>query len=122
MTTEDAYFFDTYAVLEVIKGSANYRPYFNCGVILTKLNLFEVCHAFIRIGEREKALFYMKQYEQFVVDFDENDILMAAVLKSQNRNLSMTDCIGYIVSVKSKSKFLTGDKEFSNMPNVEFVK
>ena len=34
----------------------------------------------------------------------------------------MTDCIGYIMAKKLNIKFLTGDKEFENFLNVEFVK
>ena len=40
----------------------------------------------------------------------------------KKRNVSMTDCIGYILSKQLGIKFLTGDKEFENFPNVEFVK
>ncbi|MBI2660858.1 hypothetical protein HYX09_01165, partial [Candidatus Woesearchaeota archaeon] len=43
-------------------------------------------------------------------------------LKMKKRNISMTDCIGYVISGKLKVKFLTGDKEFEHLPNVEFVK
>ena len=34
----------------------------------------------------------------------------------------MTDCIGYILAKNIGIKFLTGDKEFENLDNVEFVK
>ncbi len=34
----------------------------------------------------------------------------------------MTDCIGYIFAKQLGIKFLTGDKEFENLDNVEFVK
>lgn len=33
----------------------------------------------------------------------------------------MTDCVGYVVSQRLGMKFLTGDKEFRGLPNVEFV-
>ena len=34
----------------------------------------------------------------------------------------MTDCVGYVVAKRVGVKFLTGDREFKDMPNVEFVK
>ena len=37
-------------------------------------------------------------------------------------NLSYVDYIGYILAKQRNVKFLTGDKEFENMDNVEFVK
>lgn len=40
----------------------------------------------------------------------------------KDRNVSMTDCISYIMSKKLGIKFLTGDKEFEKLDNVEFVK
>ena len=38
------------------------------------------------------------------------------------RKLSMTDCIGYMMAKQWGIKFLTGDKEFEDMENVEYVK
>ena len=38
------------------------------------------------------------------------------------RNVSMTDCVGYILAKQLGIKFLTGDKEFEHLDNVEFVK
>ena len=38
------------------------------------------------------------------------------------KDISMTDCIGYFLAKSLGIKFLTGDKEFENMKDVEFVK
>ena len=43
-------------------------------------------------------------------------------LLNKSRKLSYADCIGYIIARRYGLKFLTGDKQFSDMPNVEFVK
>ena len=40
----------------------------------------------------------------------------------KKRRLSYADCIGYIYAKRHGMKFLTGDKEFENLPGVEFVK
>ena len=63
-------------------------------------------------------------YYKFAIDFDEEVIKQAAKMKYvlNNRKLSMADCIGYIVSKQLGIKFLTGDKEFADMKDVEFVK
>jgi len=42
--------------------------------------------------------------------------------KNKKRNLSYTDCIGYVYATENDLIFLTGDKEFENLENVEFVK
>lgn len=122
MTIKETYFFDTYAILEIINGTKSYEPYINSGVILTKLNLFELFCSLLKLHTKEKAIYYLQQYSQFVVDFDEHDIEAAAEVKLKNKSLSMTDCIGYIVALKNNVKFLTGDKGFKDVPNVEFAK
>ena len=43
-------------------------------------------------------------------------------VEHKKQNLSMTDCISYIMSKNLGIKFLTGDKQFQNLENVEFVK
>lgn len=120
----DIFFFDSYAVIELINGNPNYKKYINSGILLTKLNLFEIYYSFLRdFGEKEADKFIEKYYP-FIIDFDEFIIKEAAKFKLQNRkrNLSMTDCIGYIMAQKIEIKFLTGDREFENLENVEFVK
>jgi len=43
MTEEtEGYFFDTYAILEVISGNKSYDKYIDEPVVLTKLNIFEL--------------------------------------------------------------------------------
>lgn len=34
----------------------------------------------------------------------------------------MVDCIGYVYAKENGLRFVTGDKEFEGMENVEFVK
>lgn len=64
------------------------------------------------------------KYKETVVDVHDNVIREAALLRYQykKRRLSMTDCVGYCTAKKLGVKFLTGDKEFEDMENVEFVK
>ena len=75
------------------------------------------------LGE-ETADVILEKYYEFVTDFDQDIIKEAAKLRiiMKKRNVSMTDCIGYILSKQLGIKFLTGDKEFENIENVEFVK
>ena len=42
--------------------------------------------------------------------------------EKKKKNMSYTDCIGYVYAKKHGMKFLTGDKEFAHLENVEFVK
>ena len=43
-------------------------------------------------------------------------------LKLKHKNLSIPDSIGYITAKRLGIKFLTGDEDFRNFENVEFIK
>jgi len=123
-TEEDYFFFDSYAFFEILKGNPSYEKYKKGLIVTTKLNLFELYLGLLRDLDEETAEKYFDKYYLFIKDFDENVIKQAAKLKNKlnKRDLSMTDCIGYIFAKQLGIKFLTGDKEFQDMDNVEFVK
>lgn len=120
----DVFFFDSYALIEIILGNLNYKPYTKSRIVTMKLNIFEVYHGLMRdIGEKEAEKF-LEEYYPFIIDFNEEDIRNAAKLKIQfkKKKLSMTDCIGFVLAKRMRIKFLTGDKGFEDFDNVEFVK
>ncbi len=119
----DVLFFDSYALFEIIKGNPDYEKYKKVNILLTKLNLFEIYYGFLKEDNKEIALTLLNRYNEFVTDFDTEIIENAAKLKLmyKKRKLSMTDCIGYTLANKFKVKFLTGDMQFKDLPNVEFV-
>ena len=43
-------------------------------------------------------------------------------LRKQGKKISYVDAIGYQTALESGTKFLTGDKEFEELENVEYVK
>lgn len=121
---DKAYFFDTYAVIETLKGNLNYLKYRNCNAVVSKLNIFEIYYYYLREFGKEYANKVVDIYYNSIIEFNQEIIKEAAKFKLENkkRNLSMADCIGYITALKLKIKYLTGDKEFINLVNVEFVK
>lgn len=120
----EVYFFDSYAIIEILNGNENYKKYENCAVIITKLNLFEVFYSLLRNVDNEKADFFIDNYYDLTIDFNKNIIKKAAEfrLEHKKRKLSMTDCIGYVLALEFGVRFLTGDEEFKDMENVEYVK
>jgi len=118
------YFFDTYAIAEIINGNSNYARFSLEPVIITIFNLAEVYWISINhYSEQEADEIYLR-YSGCVVDISE-DVLKEAIKfrkKHKSKNLSYTDCIGYIYALKNSLIFLTGDKEFKDLNNVEFVK
>ena len=122
--TDETYFFDSYALVEIILGNLNYKPYIKSMVLTTKLNIFEVYHGLLRDAGEKEAENFLEQYYPLTIDFNEEDIKKAAQLRIEHkkRNLSMADCIGFALAKRFGIKFLTGDKEFKDFDNVEFVK
>lgn len=121
-------FADTYALIELLKGNPNYENYSQAHLIATEFNIFELTYALVRdFGHDEAAnVIDSIRSEIEVIPTDDSDYLNASVFrKSANKTgmkLSLVDSLGYSDSKKLGIRFLTGDKEFSKMENVEYVK
>ena len=120
-----SFFFDTYAFFELFKGNPAYKAYAREQAILTtKMNLFELHYHFL--GSRGKAIAdeIYDYYAQFAVEIDDAAIKLASSFRTlhKKRNLSYIDCLGYSIAKMRKIPFLTGDKQFRDLENVEFVK
>ena len=121
-----SYFFDTYALVEFTGGNKNYVNLFKEGGITTKLNLMELYYQLLRkVGKKIAEKVYAR-FIANVVDFDDETIKEAMEfrlkMRQKDKDFSYVDAIGYIVAKKNRVKFLTGDKEFRGLKNVEFVK
>ncbi|MBI2652554.1 PIN domain-containing protein [Candidatus Woesearchaeota archaeon] len=117
------YFFDTYALVEIIKNNPNYIKYFEEIITTSKFNLAELYFSLLRDLGEEKAKDGYSQFKDCAIELKDEIIFEAMKLKLQlkKKNLSYTDCIGYIWALKNNLRFLTGDKEFKDMANVEFA-
>ena len=121
---EENLFFDTYALIEIFNGNKNYERYKKVGAVTSYFHLYELYYNLKK--DHEEKIFYdfflfltglcvnlnfgwIKEAVEFKIKYKKND-------------LSYADCIGYIIAKNIGVKFLTGDKEFEDMENVEFVK
>lgn len=121
-TSKEVYFFDTYAMFEVLGGNPKYEKYFNCGIITTIFNLAEFNYNLKKERSKEEADELTKDYIDFVVEVEFDDITNAMNLKTEYKNLSIPDAIGYTIAKRYGVKFLTGDSDFENFKDVELVK
>ena len=121
---ELTYFFDTYALFEIVHGNKNYILYSNVALITTKLNLMELHYRLLDLYGKDYAEKAYNKFLQFVIEISDDIIKKANQFKliNKKRRLSYVDCIGYIIAKMNNVRFLTGDKEFENFENVEFVK
>lgn len=118
----ELYFFDTYAFFEIIRGNSDYKKYEEINVITTVFNLAELNYGLKKEKDEKSANEITEKYRTFLVEVTLDDVKEAMSLKIKNKQMSIPDVIGYTIAKKYNAKFLTGDKEFKNMPNVEFVK
>ncbi|MBI2670430.1 PIN domain-containing protein [Candidatus Woesearchaeota archaeon] len=116
------YFFDSYALVELIKINPSYIKYSEEIITITLFNLIELYYAVLRDFNETKAKAIFYRFKECIKEIDDEIIFEAIHLKLKNKNLSYADCIGYVYSLKNRLVFLTGDKEFKDMENVEFVK
>ena len=119
------FFYDSYAILEFINGNPNYSKYFiKHEGVTTLYNVMEVFYITLREEGEEKAkkiLNFMKSITIYP-SFDDVENSMKFRLIHKKKKLSYADCLGYTMANKNNIKFLTGDKEFKEITNVEFVK
>jgi|SRR3989344_688455 len=121
----NTFFFDTYAFYELIEGNESYKNYTkNIAIVTTKLNLMELYYGLIAKYDEKTANIFYDKLVQYCTVIDDDSIKSAMMFRliNKKKDLSYVDCIGYIIAKKRNIKFLTGDKEFENMENVEFVK
>lgn|SRR3989344_1641882 len=115
-------FFDTYAIIEIIRGNPKYKFYENSTVITTIFNLAELDYNLRKDLPQEKVDEIISIYKDYIVLATTDDLKSASNLKLKNKQMSLPDTIGYSVAKRYNIKFLTGDEAFKDLPNVEFVK
>jgi len=118
------YFFDTYAIIELIKGNPNYEFVKDKVIITGVMNVAETYYALLLENKEGFVDSIIKKLNIEIVDISQEIAIESAKLRYKNKKsfLSYIDCIGYILAKENNLIFLTGDKEFERMENVEFVK
>ena len=118
------YFFDTYAIIEIIKENKEYEIYKEEIITTSILNLGELYYFLLtRYGEEAADAWY-KKLENTPLPIGAQSIISAMKFRSQNKKLGLSfiDCVGYIIAKEHGLIFITGDNAFRNIENVKFVK
>ena len=119
------FFYDSYAIIEYLKDNPSFVQYFEKHTgVLTLLNMLEVYYSVLNESGKDKADTVLETLYQFVVEPTKETIKNAMVFRQHNKKLdvSYADCLGYAVAQERGIKFLTGDNQFRQLKNVEFVK
>jgi predicted nucleic acid-binding protein len=119
-----SYFLDTYAMIEIAKGNKKFEPYLDHDLHTSLYNLYEFYTILLRDFNETIAQEFFYQFKRHIVPIKDDHIFKASkfMLENSKKRLSYADCIGYIIARENGIKFLTGDKEFENLDNIEFVK
>ena len=122
-----SYYYDSYAIIEFLDKNQKYKDYFTEHQgILTALNLMEVSYSLQKHFGFKSTADILEPFLPSVVTFDLYDIDAAMklrlALKKKKLDISYVDALGYHLAKKHRVLFLTGDKHFEDLDNVELVK
>ena len=116
------FFFDTYALFEIVRGSPAYLPYVEALAATTIFNLAEFNYGLKKEIDSHAADLLTEKFSLYLMEVTVQDVQKAMSLKLKQKDLSIPDAVGYVVAQRLRVKFLTGDEDFKNLPDVEFVK
>lgn len=115
---------DTYALIEIYLGNEKFAEYLNVEFVINDLTLAEFYGVLMKEYGDGEAELWLKKLERYSIGVSRKILMEAIKFKYENRkrDVSFFDAVGYIFSLKNGYYFVTGDKEFENLPNVEFRK
>ena len=118
------YFFDTYAIIEIIRENKNYLKYKDEVLTTSVLNVGELFYFLLREYGEETAILWYKRLENITLPIDIEIIIKSMKFRAENkkRKLSFIDCVGYVLAKENNMIFITGDEDFENLDNVDIVK
>ena len=118
-------FWDSYAVIEFINGNPKFARFIHEPVTITIFNLSEIFWVALNVYDEKTALEIFDRYDKCVVNVNSGILKESIKFRKKvykDKKISYADAIGYIYALKNNLIFLTGDKEFEDLENVEFVK
>jgi predicted nucleic acid-binding protein len=121
-------FADTYALIEILKGSPNYERFSHEELITSEFNIFELTYAMCRDfskADTTNILLFVRSKIEVIIPGDQDYLNASEFRISSNKigkKLSLIDALGYACSNRLDVRFLTGDREFKDVENVLFIK
>ncbi|MEK6886815.1 MAG: PIN domain-containing protein [Nanoarchaeota archaeon] len=115
---------DTYALVEIYLGNEKFAQYLNVDFVINDFTLAEFYGVLLKEYGEDEAELWLKKLERYAVPINREILIRAIKFRYQHKkqNISFFDAVGYVFSIKNGYYFVTGDKEFQHLPNVEFKK
>ena len=108
---------------ELLERGTAFIPQINLWVFCLRFYKIEVCWWALTRYDKNLSDILLKSLSN-ASQISDDVIESALVFRNQHkkRNISFADAIGYSFARKNNLLFLTGDKEFKDLPGVKFVK
>lgn len=118
------YFLDTYALIEIAEGNPKYQQYLESYAVTLKDNLAELYYSLLKKYDDKTADFFLDKFSKISAELPISIIAKAMVFRHTHTKtrFSYIDCLGYVYALENNCLFLTGDKAFEGMENVELVR
>ncbi|MFT4343548.1 MAG: hypothetical protein ACMXYE_02265 [Candidatus Woesearchaeota archaeon] len=118
------YCLDTYALWEIMKGNKKYLDVVLSNFVITDWTLVEFYKTLIKEYDKRTAEYWLRKFKPYTITVNINILKKAVDFHHEHKKnaISLFDAVGYIFSVENKMEFVTGDKEFRNKPQVNFIK
>ena len=115
---------DTYALIEIHNNNPKFSNYINEEITISNITFTEFYSLILRDYNEKTADYLLNKFRSYLRDVDIKTLIKAVKYRYENKkqNLSFFDCVGYVFALENNMKFVTGDKEFQNKENVEFIK
>jgi len=118
------YFLDTYALIEIAEGSPKFQKYIDIDAVTLKDNLAELYYFLLKKYDEKTADFFLDNFSKISVELPIPIIASAMAFRYAHTKsgFSYIDCLGYSYALEDKRIFLTGDRAFEDMENVELAR
>ncbi|HLC64916.1 MAG TPA: PIN domain-containing protein [Candidatus Nanoarchaeia archaeon] len=118
------YFLDTYALIEIAEGNQAYQKFLESDVVTLKENLAELFYFLLKKYDEKAADFFLEKFSRITAELPISVIPKAMIFRYNHKKTSFSyiDCFGYVYALEDKRFFLTGDRAFKGMENVELVR
>lgn len=123
MPSAPSFYFDTYAMFERLRASPAYAAYDREPVVTHQMNAYELAAALLREQPESRARTAIALLAPNYLEAELDDLFAGARFRAEHsaKRVSYVDALGYVLAMKHGMRFLTGDKAFRGLENVEYV-
>jgi len=115
---------DTYVLWEIAIGNPKFTHYLEEDFVVNDLILAEFYGIFLREFNEQTANYWILKLKCYSQEVPLQVLIKAVKFRRNNpkKKLSFFDASGYMFARENNYSFVTGDKEFEHLQDVEFVK